>query len=191
VDDDPVAVESVLLYLYTLNTEYVDYPTEQVEHGSIPKGYLKYYLEAFRIAEKYGLDLLAEYIAQQISTPLLCSDCERDEEFDERSFPPDHCVDLGNEPEALLEAVVTAQGLGDSRRAHKVQTWLLNQAAAMTQQWNRWGSNSKKWKDHRDEAGKIDEILLKHPMLALNIMSHMARNVLVGEDKWERSWPNH
>lgn len=191
VDDDPVAVESILLYLYTLNTDDVDYPVEPVKHGLIPTGYIKYYMETFRVAEKYNLDLLAEYLAQKLCTPLYCLDCDDEWERGGRKAPIKRCVDLGNDAETLLEAVVTAEALGDSRQARKLQTWTLNEAAAMTLNWNRWGSTSPKWKEYRDEAARIDEFLQQHPMLAVRIMSHMARNVLIGEDKWAREWPNH
>lgn len=68
-EDDPEAVEQMLLFLYTLSTENLDRAVE----GTILQG-----VEMFKIADKYNVSEMKTWAQEKIESKIWQTECHRD-----------------------------------------------------------------------------------------------------------------
>jgi hypothetical protein len=104
-DDNPDALESLLIYLYTVNTDHIAF--RNVSHGALPKGYFRHLILVSWLAEKYDLPLLRDSIADISSNDkkgnkIACKNC-----YERRQT----CIDREDYGMTVFEALGMATSL--------------------------------------------------------------------------------
>lgn len=110
-NDDPDALEVVLKYLYSLSPDCVVIDPFPIKHMKLPTGYLAFCVEVFRLAQKYSLDLLAEHVADHLTHPIRCWECQTSPIPDVDTAELGSCINVIDYPIELLGAIALAEDL--------------------------------------------------------------------------------
>ena len=176
-DDDPVALEAVLKYLYSVSPEWVnDNSIHSLPHGFLPEGYLQWLVEVFRLAEKYELALLAEQVIASFRDQLLfCPDCWKDHMSDEGSY--ETCIDIKHYPIQILQTLALCETLGESDSAHYLRHILYSRVAQTPDMWELLAPTVEA-PDEPERIEAINEVFLPNPAVSVRMMACMARTIV-------------
>ena len=177
-DDHPDALEAVLKYLYSVSPEWVNnHSIHTLSHGLLPEGYMQWLIEVFRVAEKYGLDLLAEQVVAIFKEDAFgCSDCWNVGRLSKYSCHK-RCIDIKSYPVQILQTIALCETLGDSHPAKFLRHSLYDCAAQMTQTWKLL-SPTILASGLPEGTKEIVEVLSSNPTIGIRMMAFMARTMI-------------